>query len=38
MVCGLSHVALVTCDKVLTLRGKKRLVAGYLCCTTKPVN
>ena len=29
---------LVTCNKVLTLRGKKRLLADYLCCTTKPVN
>ena len=30
MVCGLSHVALVTCNKVLTLREKKRLVTDYL--------
>ena len=38
MVCGLSHFALVTCNKVLTLRGKKRLVANYLLCKTKPDN
>ena len=38
MVCGLSHVALATCNKVLALRGKKRLVANYLLCKTKPVN
>ena len=38
MVCELSHVALVTCNKALALRGKKRLVADHLCCTTKPVN
>ena len=38
MVCGLSHDALVTCNKVLALPGKKRLVANYLLCKTKPVN
>ena len=38
MVCGLSHVTLATYNKVLTLRGKKRLVADYLSCTTEPVN
>ena len=38
MVCGLSHFALVTCNKVLTFRRKKRLVANYLLCKTKPVN
>ena len=38
MVSGLSHVALATCNKVLALRGKKRLVANYLLCKTKPVN
>ena len=38
MVCGLSHVALATCNKVLALRGKKRLVANYFLCKTKPVN
>ena len=38
MVCGLPHDALVTCNKVLALRGKKRLVANYLLCETKPVN
>ena len=32
------QVALVTCNKVLTLRGKKQLVADYLRCMTKPVN
>ena len=31
MVCGLSHVALVTCNNACaTLLGKKRLVADYL--------
>ena len=29
MACGLSHFALATCNKVLTLRRKKRLVADY---------
>ena len=38
MVCGLSHVTLVTCNKVLTLRGDKRLVADYLLGKSKPVN
>ena len=35
MVCGLSHVTLVTCNKVLTLRRKKCLAEDYLFCTTK---
>ena len=38
MVCGLSHVALVTYNKVLNLRGKKHLVADNFVCKTKPVN
>ena len=38
MVCELSHVALVTCHKVLALREKKRLVANYLLCKTKLVS
>ena len=38
MVCGLSQVSLANCNKVLALRGKKRLVANYLLCKTKPVN
>ena len=39
MVCELSHIALVTCNKAYaTLLGKKRLVADYLLCKTKPVN
>ena len=38
MMCGLSLVTLVTCNKVLALRGEKRLVANYRLCKTKPVN
>ena len=37
MVCGLSHITLVTCSKA-TLLGKKCLVADNLLCKTKPVN
>ena len=37
MVCGLSHDALVTCNQVLALPGKKLLIANYLLCKTKPV-
>ena len=38
MVCGLSHVALVTYNKVLNLRGKKHLVADNFVRKTRPVN
>ena len=37
MVCGLSHLSLIICYKMLALRGKKHLVADYLCCTAKLV-
>ena len=37
MACGLSHITLVTCSKATHLE-KKRLVADYLLCKTKPVN
>ena len=36
MVCGLSQVSLANCNKVLALRGKKRLVADCRCCATEP--
>ena len=35
MVCGLSQVSLANCNKVLALRGKKRLVADCFCCATE---
>ena len=38
MVCGLSHIALATCNKVLAVHEKQCLVADYLFCTTKPLN
>ena len=38
MVCGLSQVSLANCNKVLALRGKKRLVADCFFCATEPVN
>ena len=38
MVCGLSQVSLATCNKLLTLRGKKRLVVDCFCYATEPVN